>query len=883
MKFKRILSIALIMCMLMTAFTLTPKAAQTGVISGSDGSLNVRDGAGTNGTKVIDVLKNGTVVTILSSSGNWFYISYTDANGNLKYGYVSATYVTVKAEDRTTSTVPSVYASYINRLKSAHPNWQFKFYNTGIDWKDVVSAQTKAGKNAIAGAPLSFRSTSVNFSISGASSVEGYLLSDYVKREGGSYIVSTSGSKLTMRKGAGTAYETVASVPNGTAVIVSDCVQGEGGKFWYKARYYTSYGSYSYKNVEGSSWFQPHGQVVRYYLDPRNFLNDTDVFQFEQLAFDNSVHTEQGVIAIIRSTFMNNTLIQTTDGRSITYAKAIMEAAAAYNVSPYHLASRIIQEVGTNGSVASRGNSTTYPGIYNFYNIGAYTGVTDGLRWASQSGSYGRPWDSQYKSIMGGAQYIAEGFINKGQSTLYFQKFDVVSNGTKFYDHQYMSNIVAPSAEGKNVAKAYKEMGIDNSNFVFLIPVYNNMPSFAYPLPARYDYPNMLPDSDNGYLQQFSDVNMGDWYFDAVKFVYDEGYMFGYGNGKFGVTDPINREDFAVVLSRLAGANIPAYKEAESTFPDVKDGSYYYYDVMWANDRGLITGYNNGKFGVGDKITREQVCTIIYRYAQSIFRDVSLEDGAEAILNEFSDADTVSEFAREAMAWCISVGIIKGNKDNKLMPQNTANRAEMAVMVQRMVQDNDLCYKGYPDVQTGSWYYDAVQTVYHKGYISGYKNGKFGPEDSVQRQDFIVIMSRVAGINTEDYAEIANAFPDVANGSYYCNAVKWSVSNSIMTGYNNGNFGVGDKLTRQDACTVICRFARYLGIDTEIEDGEIQTTLDVFDDADSISAYAQGSMAWCVKNGIISGKNAATLAPLDNISRAQIAQILLNMINNNLI
>gem|GEM_PF-1576609 len=883
MRLKRILSVLLIMCMLLSAFSLTAHAAETGTINGNDGSLNVRDLPGGSASTVIDVLNNGTVVTIISTSGNWYYISYTASDGSVKYGYVSATYVIVDTASHETGSVPSVYSSYINQLKAAHPNWQFKFYNTGIDWKDVVAAQTKSGRNAISGASNSYKSTTTNFSISGESYVEGYVLSDYVKRDGGSYLVSTSGSNLTMRSGAGASYSSVASIPNGTVVIVSDCVKSNDGKFWYKAKYYNSYGTYYYKTVEGSSWFQPHGQVVRYYLDPRNFLNETNIFQFEQLAYDSSVHTEQGVIAIIRTTFMNNTMIETTDGRSITYARAIMEAAAAYNVSPYHLASRIIQEVGPNGSVASKGNSTSYPGIYNFYNIGAYTGVTDGLKWASQSGSYGRPWNTQYKSIMGGAQYIAEGFINRGQSTLYFQKFDVVDNGGNYYDHQYMSNIVAPSAEGVNIYNAYNKLGIVNSGFVFLIPVYNNMPGYAYPLPVKYNYPNMLPDSENGYLPEFADVNIGDWYFDAVKFVSDNGYMLGYGNGMFGVNSPINREDFAVILSRLAGANLPEYENAECPFPDVVGGSYYYSAALWANDKGLITGYNNGKFGVSDKITREQVCTIIYRYAQLIYRDVTLQKSADEILSQFSDANKISDFAKEAVAWCVEQGILKGNKDLKIMPQNTASRAETAVIVQRMVKDCSLYYPGFPDVKTGSWYYDAVQTVYHKGYIGGYKNGKFGPEDGVQRQDFIVIMSRVAGVDTGEYADVELECPDVVNGSYYCNAVKWAVANGIMNGYNNGKFGVGDKLTRQDACTVICRFASYLEIDTAIDEEEISTILEGYADAGKISDYARASVAWCIKNGVISGKNGTTAAPTEFISRAQIAQVLTNMINHEMI
>lgn len=893
MRHTKALSLLLILTLLLSVFSIVGSAAASkGIINGSDGSLNMRDAPNSSTSKIIAVIPNGTVVDIISTSGNYYYISYTDSAGKVLKGYVYSAYVILEGESDNSayisSNIPAVYKSYISQLKAKHPNWQFKFYYTGLDWKSVVEAECYPGRNAIAGAPLSYRSTSSKCSITGEQYVDGYILSDYIRREGGSYIVSTSGSNLIMRSGAGTGYLPVASIPNNSPVYVQESVNDSSGKFWYKARYYTSYGTYIYSTVEGKSWFQPHGQVVRYYLDPRNFLDESNIFQFEQLAYDSGVHNVSGVNAIIKNSFMINTNIGTTDNRNISYAQAIMEAASTYNVSPYHLASRIIQEVGRNGSVASKGNSATYPGIYNFYNIGAYTGVTDGLKWASEGTTYWRPWDSQYKSIMGGAQYIASGFINRGQSTLYFQKFDVVSNGGKYYDHQYMSNIVAPSTEGVHVYKAYKDLGIVDSNFVFLIPVYNNMPSFAYPLPASYNYPNMLPDSDPGYIQQFSDVNVADWYFDAVKFVSDNGYMNGYGNGRFGVTDPIKREDYAIVLSRIAGADLSIYTNADESFPDVSKSAYYFSAVSWANENGIITGYNNGKYGTGDNITREQVCTIIYRYALSIYCDGSLSKGVDEILSKFSDNTNISDYAKTAVAWCVEHGIVSGNKNGLFNPQEAALRAEMAVMVQRMVESG-LYYPGFPDVSMGTWYYDAVKKVFHKGLLSGYANGKFGPSDGIQRQDFVVIISRInPGIDNSDEESSSDntasiSFPDVAASSYYYDAVMWAVKSGIITGYNNGKFGVGDKITRQDVCTIIYRYLIRESDEEPLSETEINKILGQYGDANQIMQYARLPMAWCIKYGVLSGKNSTTLAPLSNISRAETAKVFANMLENELI
>ena len=179
-----------------------------------------------------------------------------------------------------------------------------------------------------------------------------------------------------------------------------------------------------------------------------------------------------------RKTIGNNAETDVT----VTYAQAFMNAAESYDVSPYHLVSRVIQEVGTNGSRSVSGTEPGYEGIYNYYNIGAYQSsdpVINALKWASTPSSnekYLRPWNSRYKAILGGAKYIATGYISVGQNTLYLQKFDVVANGG-LYSHQYMSNIMAASSEGIRTYNKYSNMGQLSNSFTFLIPVYDNMPN----------------------------------------------------------------------------------------------------------------------------------------------------------------------------------------------------------------------------------------------------------------------------------------------------------------------------------------------------------------------------------------------------------------------
>ena len=139
----------------------------------------------------------------------------------------------------------------------------------------------------------------------------------------------------------------------------------------------------------------------------------------------------------------------------------------------------------TTTSTAVTGTVSSYPGIYNFYNIGATsssTPVLNGLKWASdkKAGTYLRPWTDPYRSIVGGAQYISSGYIAKGQNTCYLEKFNVTRY--KRYSHQYMTNVDAAYEESIKTKKAYAGM-MDKSPLVFSIPVYENMPEANSPMP----------------------------------------------------------------------------------------------------------------------------------------------------------------------------------------------------------------------------------------------------------------------------------------------------------------------------------------------------------------------------------------------------------------
>jgi beta-N-acetylglucosaminidase len=240
-------------------------------------------------------------------------------------------------------------------------------------------------------------------------------------------------------------------------------------------------------------------------MDPRNFLTTNGIFQFELLKYQDAYQNLAGVENILKGTAMYNSYFTYTDDSGVqnnmSYGQAFIEAAKYSGVSPYHLASRVKQEVVTGPNTLSNSVSgiySGYEGLFNFYNIGANDSagggaVANGLKFARNGSTnavtnlqYMIPWTSPFRSIVGGSYFIGGSYINRGQDTIYLQKFNVTSIST--YYHQYMTNVEAPYAEGKKILTAYN--GMAASPIVFSIPVYLNMPSAASPQPTTMFNPN---------------------------------------------------------------------------------------------------------------------------------------------------------------------------------------------------------------------------------------------------------------------------------------------------------------------------------------------------------------------------------------------------------
>lgn len=185
-----------------------------------------------------------------------------------------------------------------------------------------------------------------------------------------------------------------------------------------------------------------------------------------------------------------------------------------------------------------------------------------------------------------------------------------------------------------------------------------------------------------GNWETFHDIKESDWFYHEVRDVYNRGIMTGYKENEFNPYGVLARAQFAVVLHRMDGKEAVTFVDK---FPDISDGIWYTDAVLWAADKGIVTGYSDtGMFGPSDNIQRQQMAVMMYRYAQYKKYDVS----RKASFEKFSDADQVLDYANEAMQWAVGTGIITG-KDNgtRLDPVGDTSRAECAIIIQRFIKE----------------------------------------------------------------------------------------------------------------------------------------------------------------------------------------------------
>ena len=404
------------------------------VVPGGDFVDGITDGVLLAGTKVDLISKDG-------GSGHgcknpWYKVKYDE-----KVGYIcSSDQVVIDVADvdlngdfekeMISRGFTESYLPYLKALHEKHPNWNFKAVRTNIDFDTAVTNESYGEISLVDGTDESLRS-----------------------------------------------------------------------KEW------PYYQNGVFKQIE-PGWYVASRDTVSYYLDPRNFLSEEYIFMFEDIKYNASIHTEDAVRGVTKGTFLNTN----------EYLDILMKTARTYNISPVYIASRIRQEKGSSDSISTTGEAFTYEvdnnclnnlgyasnpdswnalnscgsgrvysGIYNYFNIGAYGSYKSpqirGLIWANGGfdasvTTYNRPWNSKEKAIMGGVDYIVGAYVNNGQNTLYYQKFNVAPDAFyPTYTHQYMTNIRAASSEAYSTYKSYRDNDLLGNSYEFLIPVYNNMPN----------------------------------------------------------------------------------------------------------------------------------------------------------------------------------------------------------------------------------------------------------------------------------------------------------------------------------------------------------------------------------------------------------------------
>ena len=458
----------------------------TGQVNSSDGAI-LRKSSNTSSKKVA-VLTDNTNLTIYkeifkkktstSNKNKWYYVS---ANG--KKGYIRAdlvdniSYGSIQGQIKSkvnyrkgagtkmknagtlkkgSSVTVVLLANPVNSAKGSSIKW-YKI-QSGSSYFYVCSSKVKLTGGAVAAAEpakvsysnyVSKPSTNMN-----DTQFEAYLNSQGFPEE---YKVRLRTLHAAHPNWGFVAYHT--NIQWSAALAK----QTSGGTSLIYKSYPSSYrdGSKQYE----TGWYKANSKVVAFFMDPRNFLDENSIYMFEDLSYKPSYQTASVTANILAPSKL--------PGYGFT-GNLFVNAAAANNVSPVFLAARARQETGSGGD-AINGTKILGTPVYNPFNIGAFGGTNplyNGLLYA-----YAKGWTSPALAINGGAQELAKNYINQGQYTGYYQRFNVRNGAGKVGTHQYMTNITAPYTEAKNTKDSYTQYGLTGQSLVFEIPVYTSMPA----------------------------------------------------------------------------------------------------------------------------------------------------------------------------------------------------------------------------------------------------------------------------------------------------------------------------------------------------------------------------------------------------------------------
>ena len=578
--FKKVLSIVLCVCLLVVTLNLSglnslvfAETVYTGTVNVDD-YLNVRSSPSTS-SSVLGQLKPDETVTIqgekVSGGGiNWYKISYKG-----QVGYVSAEFII------NVQVIPQ--------------------YNHDASFEENLTAQ---------GFPESYK-----------------VLLRQLHASHPNWIFLADKLNVTWAQAFAAQNSDARSLIHGTSKA-SWKSMGEGAYNWN--------GGYYYEKDSGG-WVVAAKEVVAYYLEPRNFLNENDVYVFLNQGYDESFQNINDLNKILKGTFMEGAFPESTYS---TYADVIMEAAKQSGVSPYAIAATIIQEQGVNGTGRSiSGTVKGYEGYYNYFNYGAYTdsqfsdAVVRGLWCASgKSGSYsyGRPWDTRAKSIIGGAQHYGNNYIKVGQDTLYYKKFDVITSS--LYDNQYMTNIGAAVAETSKLKSAVSKA----DKLVFSIPIYKDMPD---------SYVTSLPTSDGANNYYLSSLSVNGYNLTPTYNMYNYNYELVVDLS----TASVDINAVAVSGATASGGGTKSLNEGTNYFEitvTAASGFAQKYTLTIYRQEGGATSNPaapsiSGSYNVGDYITKVSPETSVSAFMSNI----KVNNGSAKLLNSSGSEKTSGNVA----------------------------------------------------------------------------------------------------------------------------------------------------------------------------------------------------------------------------------------------
>lgn len=706
-KIKKYLSVVLCLIIAIGCFAAIPASALTypamGEISSSSGVASIYTLPGTYGhetaenkyqSQKIDTLSNGTVVKVLGIEKDgdgdpWYKINY--AENFAKSGYAYATRVLVNYEhnfdadfEKNLENFPQSYHAALRELHTKYPNWKFVANQMDITFKSAIEAQYGV-------VDVTATRKWVEFSYG-----------DNEWRDIRGYNPQTD-SWLTLES-----------------------------RWTYASRAAIEYFMDPRNSLNEDKIFAFMQQSYQADTNMQNNLKAVIKGTFLENGYDKN---GDGIVD------------------KDAYIEDIITAAQSSKVSPYVLAATIIVEQGVNGeSNLISGTYPGYEGYYNFFNFNAAGSTVDaitqnGLAFAKQNG-----WNSRKAAIVGGAQKYADGYITAGQDTYFYKDFNVIKQdwnhqyASALYDawtnaaylkkgcmtnsnaeltfsipvFADMPQVVCPNpsdmistvVENDAIIISTKKSGIyalDKSSSEIDVfdkegkSVKYNQSKKGWPLVANQEYTIKLKNYSGDYssvtfnIQKtfdtiFPDTSANEWYNDAIIYNVGRDIMSGYGStGYFGTADNIQRQDFLVMLARFDGVDLTQYANKISPFPDVPNSNDCYYKaaVIWGYENEIVSGYQDGKFGTGDKITREQLVKFLYNYANYKNLDTSYSSTAATEAQvKYSDYNQISDWAFDSVMWAIEKGIISGKAGETIAPGGNALRCEVAQIMYNIFFNN---------------------------------------------------------------------------------------------------------------------------------------------------------------------------------------------------